>query len=94
LKKEAKTFIGFGWRRGCGGTLNGAHALSLLGANGAALDTLMFDGKYRQADFALQAVQNGTEVGYAGAEPTALRLVSRFSNGWHCPRSREPRADP
>jgi autotransporter family porin len=46
--------------------------LTLLDANGKALDKLLFSGSYSQSDFALHSIANGTELDYAGPAPATL----------------------
>jgi hypothetical protein len=53
------------------------HTLSLLGANGSIVDTLAFEGKYKQADFSLKATHGGTEVLFASGSE-AIGLVADF----------------
>jgi hypothetical protein len=45
----------------------GGHILNLLNAEGSIVETLTFEGKYTQDDFALHAMHGGTEILYAGA---------------------------
>jgi hypothetical protein len=54
------------------------QTLTLLGTNGSVVDTLTFDGKYTQADFALQAVHGGTDLLFAGSESPADFLPEIF----------------
>jgi fibronectin-binding autotransporter adhesin len=44
------------------------HTLTLLDVNGTIVGALTFQGKYTQADFALQASHGGTDVIYAGTD--------------------------
>ncbi len=47
------------------------QTLTLFDAAGNLVDTLSFDGAYTQADFALQATKNGTDLLFAGTLPPA-----------------------
>jgi fibronectin-binding autotransporter adhesin len=51
------------------------QTLTLLGAGGSVVDTLVFDGNYKQADFALQATHDGTEVIFSGTIEPGSRLA-------------------
>jgi hypothetical protein len=62
------------------------HMLTLFGANGSTVDTLTFDGKYTQADFALQATRGGTEVIYAGAHDQPWGLSDFLPQGIMAPQ--------
>jgi hypothetical protein len=46
--------------------------LTLLDANGKAVDKLAFAGTYTANDFSLHSITNGTEVDYAGPAPSYL----------------------
>jgi autotransporter family porin len=59
-----------------------SQTLTLLGANGSVVDTLIFDGKYTQADFALQAIKGGTELIFAGTAEPAMGLADFLTTGF------------
>jgi hypothetical protein len=57
------------------------HTLKLFDSGGVAVDTLTFDGKYVQGDFALKAIHGGTEVIYAGGNDQARGLSDFVPEG-------------